>query len=284
MSVDVEAVHSAAQRFALAATVPQERLDDPACANAFLLRHGRMPMLDKGEKPWTYRGWLRLMVQLVQRHGQKETGFPDRWGYLFAIHSTRKLPGPIPQVDFGAAHPSTYKATSSWLDALEKGTTRWDSYRTFLRFLAYGLDVGKQSAVNLPDTVAEELYRTVDIGQWLKHPSDYLGEIAAERYGGGPDKFFPTPHDLCDLKVALLMSEADALSSVNDPAMGSGRMLLHASNKSLFLSGQDIDEGMWLATYINLAIYAPWGVYPPTVLEKKARPPLIVRNGKQVVL
>lgn len=40
-------------------------------------------------------------------------------------------------------------------------------------------------------------------------------------------------------------------------------MLLHASNHSLYLFGQDIDAMMVQCTLINGAIYAPWIVAPP---------------------
>lgn len=50
--------------------------------------------------------------------------------------------------------------------------------------------------------------------------------------------------------------------SVCDPCLGTGRMLLHASNHSLFLFGQDIDAFVLRIALFNGAMYAPWMVRP----------------------
>jgi hypothetical protein len=50
--------------------------------------------------------------------------------------------------------------------------------------------------------------------------------------------------------------------SVCDPCVGSGRMLLHASNFSLNLWGQDIDPVAVAMCKINGALYAPWLAFP----------------------
>jgi hypothetical protein len=50
--------------------------------------------------------------------------------------------------------------------------------------------------------------------------------------------------------------------SVCDPAVGSGRMLLHASNHSVCLFGQDIDALAIAMCKINGALYAPWLSFP----------------------
>jgi len=52
------------------------------------------------------------------------------------------------------------------------------------------------------------------------------------------------------------------LKSVCDPCVGSGRMLLHASNFSLRLYGQDIDPVAISMCKTNGALYAPWLAFP----------------------
>jgi hypothetical protein len=52
------------------------------------------------------------------------------------------------------------------------------------------------------------------------------------------------------------------LMSVFDPCVGSGRMLLHASNFSLNLWGQDVDPLAVAMCKINGALYAPWMSFP----------------------
>ena len=57
--------------------------------------------------------------------------------------------------------------------------------------------------------------------------------------------------------------DADKRSKrVYDPALGTGRMLLHASNYSLRLYGQDIDPLVVKICKINGALYAPWMTFP----------------------
>jgi hypothetical protein len=51
-------------------------------------------------------------------------------------------------------------------------------------------------------------------------------------------------------------------ATVCDPCVGSGRMLLHSSNFSLHLFGQDIDPLAVAMTKINGAVYAPWLSFP----------------------
>ena len=64
--------------------------------------------------------------------------------------------------------------------------------------------------------------------------------------------------------------------SFEDPCVGSGRMLLHASNMSLSLRGQDIDPLAISMCKINGALYAPWLSFPlpAVILGTPANPPL----------
>lgn len=49
---------------------------------------------------------------------------------------------------------------------------------------------------------------------------------------------------------------------VCDPCAGTGRMLMYASNHSLFLYGADIDSVCVMATKVNGFLYMPWMVRP----------------------
>ena len=257
----VAALHARARELALLLGLPAERLADERCASAYRLRTGRPPMLGDAVPPWRYRGWLLLLVQQLHAFCERLTGFPDRWGYLREIVETRRLPDrPIPRVEFTRADAAVLKKTDGWVTILDRSLGRWDSFRDFCRFLAFGLGVLAEDPA-LPDEASEALYRAVDLGQWLCHPSDYLGEVAQQRFGGGPHAFFATPHELAEAMARMTFGEGDnRRKSCSDPAMGTGRMLLHASNHCLRLAGQDIDEVMVLCTKVNLAVYAPWGL------------------------
>ena len=104
----------------------------------------------------------------------------------------------------------------------------------------------------------------------LERPYDYLGEYVAAGKAGGwnPTGFYPTPHNVVECMVRMTMHDAPAEGrdprrlSVCDPAVGSGRMLLHTSNFSLCLYGQDIDPLAVAMCKVNGALYAPWLSFP----------------------
>lgn len=59
-----------------------------------------------------------------------------------------------------------------------------------------------------------------------------------------------------------MLPEAARLETVLDRCVGTGRMLLHASNYSYCLYGCDIDPLVAMITRINGALYAPWLAFP----------------------
>src|SRR5262249_50434974 len=91
---------------------------------------------------------------------------------------------------------------------------------------------------------------------------------ASKARGWNPTGFYPTPHNVVELMVRLTMNASkeaggDArLRPTCDPCVGSGRMLLHASNLSLALSGQDIDPLAVVMCKLNGVLYAPWIAFP----------------------
>lgn len=244
---------------------------------AFMEATGRAPFLGDPVPPWRYRGWLAFYVQAA--HENPQIAFPDRWGYLHRVHQawgpeTGEAdldPGPIPRVVFGDTHDG--KVFRDLTKAVEiAGSTRyggwgWSSFRVLLDWLSWGLGTGK-TPPEVDDAVQEKLYRTVDLVGWLERPYDYLAAYICEMRGNGwnPHAFYPTPHTVCEAMVAMQMHDAEGdnrRKTVCDPCCGTGRMLLHASNHSLYLFGQDIDAMMVQCTLINGAIYAPWIVAPP---------------------
>lgn len=124
----------------------------------------------------------------------------------------------------------------------------------------------------------EALYRHFDLGPLLLCPHDYLGALYAEGKGRwNPHAFFPTPHSVVECMTRITMIDvidaqeggsnlADGRDprtvTVCDPCVGSGRILLHASNYSVCLYGCDIDPICCRITAINGALYAPWLAFP----------------------
>ncbi len=110
----------------------------------------------------------------------------------------------------------------------------------------------------------------MDLTPLLQTPWDYLGDQVAtsKARGWNPTGFYPTPHPVveCMVRLALYDTHKDGRDprtlSVCDPCVGSGRMLLHASNLSLCLVGQDIDPLAIQMCLVNGALYAPWLSFP----------------------
>lgn len=195
----------------------------------------------------------------------------DRWGYYQrTVEAGRLLDGPIPQVHFGQPDPKIPSMLQRWASIIGWDNGGWSDFRTFLEWLGWGLGIEKtEPKLHRPDA-AEKLYREVNLKPFLDAPYDYLGAYISEHKASGwnPKAFFPTPHQVCELMVRMLEHDEAKdgrdirLHSVHDPCIGTGRFLLHASNVSLNLSGQDVDSTALLACKINGCLYAPWLTFP----------------------
>lgn len=243
----------------------------------FILDNNRIPLMEKGEKPWEYRGWLLWHVQQVDMHLH---GPESRWNYHFAMQSwlnpdfhaegfRAKDPGPIPRMNFTTPHADAQKNLRDAYTQFAYKSEGWGSFTDFVKAIAFGLDADSATEnPDVPDKALEVLYRVLNLGLWLKQPYDYLGAFICDGRGSrawNPNAFYPTPHPVCEAMVAMAMSDAShdtRFDSVQDPCVGTGRLLLHASNYSLDLYGQDIDPLMVLITKIHGAVYAPWICWP----------------------
>ncbi len=246
----------------------------PHDLSLFFAVMGRPPRIGDPVPPWHFRGWLGFYVQ--EMHAEPSFAFPDRWGYLQHVHQCWAPgmgdidPGPIPRVTFGRRDERVMKDLQKAIELA--GSTRyggwgWSSFRVFTDWLAWGLGVSREPP-ELDDEVQEKLYRFVNLEPWLLSPYDYLAAYICEMRGKGwnPNAFYPTPHEVCEAMVSMQMHDAggdNRRKTVCDPCVGTGRMLLHASNHSLYLHGQDIDPMMVRCTFLNGALYAPWIVAPP---------------------
>lgn len=235
--------------------------------NRFVLEHGRMPFLSDPTPPWHYRGWLLFQVQLADAH----PGAPGRWNhYLRTFEAGQLLDEPIPQVHFCALPGSTaLKVLNRSVDLLAYRDSHWMAFQRFVQWLAWGLAVSKQRP-EIEEATSEALYRTFSFEHLLLHPHDYLGQMLCDRRGKGwnPHAYYPTPHALCECMTQITFSDAEEggrdlrLQLVCEPAAGTGRMLLHASNYSYRLHGMDIDPLVVTICLINGAFYAPWMSFP----------------------
>ncbi len=238
----------------------------------FLIEHGRLPRLDERERPYAYRGWIQPYLQGWEMQLRQEE---SRYAYFYELWLTGELGDrPIPRLDFqdtqrngGAALKNIWQCIS----ICDEGGS-WSGLTDFIYWLAFGLGVHTEAS-QLSDKVQAQLYRKFNVKSWLEAPYDYLGDLLCERKKGwNPAGFFPTPHAVVEMMVRMTFGEDEdqRALTVNDPAVGTGRMLLHASNFSLRLSGQDIDPLCVAICKINGALYAPWLAFglPPSLFSK----------------
>jgi len=233
----------------------------------FLQAEGRLPKLGDPEPPWFFKGWALPYVQQIHA---THPDVPDRWGYLLRTREAGPLLAePIPPIHFGPPDPKVAGMLDQWTRTVGWDMGGWSDFRVLIEWLCWSLGLSTELPDLKPET-HEKLYRTVNLGPLLAAPRDYLGTWVSERKAAGwnPSGFYPTSHEVCELMVAMTMHDHEQEGrdtrtlSVCDPCVGTGRMLLHASNLSLNLYGQDIDPLVCAITKINGALYAPWIVCP----------------------
>lgn len=207
---------------------------------------------------WDY--WL-----LCHEHAEAHDG---------TAHEGAPLGAPIPQLDLLCfPHPATRKMLEASLNCIPShGQWQiwggWQFFDFLLDWLLFGL--GHKGQLELPaepggcEGATLRLYQVFCLDALLLWPHDYFGTLLTESAYGKKQGFYPTPHTICEAMTLMMMDERHdhRCETVCDPCVGTGRMLLHASNHSLRLYGMDIDPTLCKATLVNGYLYAPWLVRP----------------------
>jgi hypothetical protein len=247
--------------------MPEPSLMPAVDLMTFIKREQRLPQLGDAQAPWLYRGWL--LPYVIQLHGVIPA-VADRWGYhLRTLEAGKLLDEPIPMIEFKSPDNKVYALLLDWSKLIGRDCGGWSDFRCLLDWLCWALALTNEMP-RLSDSVNEKLYRQVNLAPLLERPYDYLGNFVAEgkSKGWNPTAFYPTPHNIIELIVQMTMADSRSDGRdprkclVNDPCVGSGRMLLHASNYSCCLFGQDIDPLAVAMCKINGALYAPWLSFP----------------------
>lgn len=192
-----------------------------------------------------------------------------RWFYwMDAVGGMKPPTDPIPQIEFeGAPNPTALKMLERCIDLCQaQGMTYWGALEYLMDWVIYGVCGTKPHESFKVDTRASmDLYQAFCLDLMVLYPYDYFGRLLSEVGHGKRTGFYPTPMSVVSAMVQMTMGDVDGdakSKTVCDPCVGTGRMLLAASNYSLRLYGQDIDYLVLRALTINLWLYAPWGVRP----------------------
>lgn len=218
-------------------------------------------------------GW---MLPYLFRLEDLSWGRWDHWART--LNNGALLDEPIPRIEWS----STYDHGAPGFKMLERclnsvtnygdwqGWSGWQYFEYFLDWALFGLGYTKEEpkATHECEGASERLYQLFNLEPLLAYPNDYLGQILAENNFGRRSGFFPTPMDVCEMMVRMQMTGEDCRTkTVCDPALGTGRMILCASNHSYRLYGQDINGTVIKACLFNGYLYAPWLVRPFDFLE-----------------
>ena len=197
--------------------------------------------------------------------------FSNRWDYwLRTIGTGEVLDELIPQIKWLS---SPDKETMKNLDDCVKlchNRLGWRTFNMFVEWLlfAFGDTAIEELPAGLEPRINADWYKTFNLGLFLQSPYDYFGHYAADFYGSGKSNrtaYFPTPRNICVMmaKMNMAMNKKGITASVCDPCVGSGRLLMAASNYSINLYGMDIDNNILNVCKLNMWMYIPWGVCRP---------------------
>jgi hypothetical protein len=214
-----------------------------------------------------------------------------RWDYWYALASQPEgehaLPAePIPQIEFmqeGATYADDGtisrlrhvrgqgRARKMWESSFEMVAPYWNGWgsATYITYLLDWILFGFGQQTEAPkepygaEGCSDRLYEHFDLWPLILWPYDHLGDLFAEMAVGRGAGFYPTPHNVVEMMTLMIMgtepgSKDPRLLRVLDPAVGTGRAPLFASNYTLCLAGQDVNPVVVKACLVNAYLFAPW--------------------------
>lgn len=210
----------------------------------------------------------------------------QRWDYWAKMMMAGELlPEPIPQIefDFGSCRNAEGEGSGArnhiekCLDLIPQhgswlGWSSWQYFDYFMDWLLFGFGYhGQPEEPTEPSGctgASMRLYQYFNLAWLMCYPWDYFGAILAANQHGKHLGFYPTPMPVINMMARMVMEGEDCRTKrVSDPCLGTGRMLLYASNYSLRLYGQDINPTVIKASLVNGYLYAPWMVKPFPFLD-----------------
>ncbi len=201
---------------------------------------------------------------------------PDRVGRMstkFVIEET--LPAePIPQIEWQHS-PTAEAMLDNTLNCIPqhgewKTWSAWDYLEFFLDWVLFAF--GHPAYKILPkepagcEGASMRLYQMFDLSILMLYPEDYMGRLLPQICGKTAQKssgFYPTPLALCQLISKLVSGDkTERISSFNEPACGTGALMLTQSNYCLSGIGQDIDPTLLKCALFQFYMFSPWLAVP----------------------
>jgi len=188
----------------------------------------------------------------------------------------RKLcqPEPIPQIEWQYS-PAAEAMLDTSLNCIPqhgewKTWSAWDYLEFFLDWVLFAF--GHPAYKMLPkepagcEGASMRLYQMFDLSILMLYPEDYMGRLLPLLCGKTAQKssgFYPTPLALSQFISKLVSGDkAERISSFNEPACGTGALMLAQSNYCLSGIGQDIDPTLLKCALFQFYMFSPWLAVP----------------------
>jgi hypothetical protein len=106
------------------------------------------------------------------------------------------------------------------------------------------------------------LYQMFYLSILMVYPEDYMGRLLPPICGKTAQKssgFYPTSLALCQFISKLVSGDkTERISSFNEPACGTGALMLAQSNYCLSGVGQDVDRTLLKCALFQFYIFSRW--------------------------
>ncbi|MEG4490299.1 hypothetical protein [Microcoleus sp. D3_18_C4] len=214
--------------------------------------------------------WMRWKMEpmLAILENRKPENLPK-----FVIEET--LPAePIPQIEWQHS-PAAEAMLDNSLNCIPqhgewKTWSAWDYLEFFLDWVLFAF--GHPAYKMLPkepagcEGASMRLYQMFDLSILMLYPEDYMGRLLPQICGKTAQKssgFYPTPLALCQLISKLVSGDkTERISRFNEPACGTGALMLTQSNYCLSGIGQDIDPTLLKCALFQFYLFSPWLAVP----------------------
>lgn len=250
----------------------------------------KRPTFDHVEERTRQSGWLLEIVQQV------EMQLWGRWSYWREIWQNGTIgtfpEWKIPRVPFtdemtmpeippeivgkmnqrpdgeqkleylGSSHDAKKRTMDAFTCAIQVHQARLED---LISWLLWGLSCPMiDERPKIPEKAAVVMYHDLSLDLMIAHPTDWGAMLAREFAYTKGHAWFPTPPSLVRLMTEMQFnSEKDnRMESVNDCCLGTGIMLLYASNYSLDLYGNDISSLMVKLSLLAAYMFIPWMIFP----------------------